>query len=236
MDDNYDLLQDLEDGLFETPRHPGNGGSSASQWRQCQQQQSEQASSMFGMLGNTMRRISDQYQGAQRDPLGDLDEQEESNLPPPADEEDEAVSESKNEDDEQEQAQRDAYAAEMHRLRLEIDALKRSNAALRQQQSLGSSAPAHPVATSHSSKFVRVYDVPDSLLLETQVSLSKAAYGKPGSSDYRKNKLMATASLSEKFGVARHKVTTDVEEGDQDKYARSTSHREERCTSSEGRS
>jgi hypothetical protein len=28
---------------------------------------------------------------------------------------------------------------------------------------------------------------------------------------------MATAPLSEKFGVARHKVTTDVEEGDQDK-------------------
>jgi hypothetical protein len=114
------------------------------------------------------------------------------------------------------QAQRDAYAADMHRLRLEIDALKRTNAFLRQQQSQGSSS-APPVATSHSSKFVRVYDVPDSALLETQVSLSKAAYGKPGSSDYRKNKLMATAPLSEKFGVARHKVTTDVEEGDQDK-------------------
>jgi hypothetical protein len=172
---------------------------------------------MFGLLGNTVRRISDQYQGAPRDPLGDLDEQEESSPPPPADEEEEAVSESKNEDVEQEQAQQDAYAAEMHRLRLEIDALKRSNAVLRQQQSQRSSASAQPVATSHSSKFVRVYDVPDSALLETQVSLSKAAYGKPGSSDYRKNKLMATAPLREKFGVARHKVTTDLEEGDQDK-------------------
>ena len=135
MDDNYDLLQDLEDGLFETPRNPGNDGSSASQWRQRQQQQSEQASSMFGLLGNTVRRISDQYQGAPRDPLGDLDEQEESSPPPPADEEEEAVRESKNEDDEQEQAQHDAYATEMHRLRLEIDALKRSNAVLSQQVS-----------------------------------------------------------------------------------------------------
>jgi hypothetical protein len=54
-------------------------------------------------------------------------------------------------------------------------------------------------------------------MLETQLTLPKAAYGKPGSSNFRKNMLMATYPLSEKFGVAKHKVITDIEEGDQNK-------------------
>jgi hypothetical protein len=47
----------------------------------------------------------------------------------------------------------------------------------------------------------------------------KEDYGEPGSSDYRKNMAMATAALSEKFGVARHKIVAGGEEGDQAKHA-----------------
>jgi hypothetical protein len=39
-------------------------------------------------------------------------------------------------------------------------------------------------------------------------------YGDPGSSYHRKNMLMATAAFSKKFGVAKHKVISDVKEGD----------------------
>jgi hypothetical protein len=54
-------------------------------------------------------------------------------------------------------------------------------------------------------------------MLETQVTLPKAAYGEPGSSDFCKNMLMAMYPLSEKFGVAKHNVITDIEEGDQNR-------------------
>ena len=46
------------------------------------------------------------------------------------------------------------------------------------------------------------------------VALKKENYGEPGTSDYRKNMAMATQALTEKFGVARHKIVADAEEGD----------------------
>ncbi len=51
------------------------------------------------------------------------------------------------------------------------------------------------------------------------MSLKKEDYGELGSSDYRKNRAMATALLAEKFGVARHKILTEAKEGDQSKYS-----------------
>ena len=82
----------------------------------------------------------------------------------------------------------------------------------RQQQALSSSSP-------QKAKFVLTYDVPDEDMLDLEVSLKKEDYGLPGSSDYRKNRAMATAALSEKFGVARHKILAAAEEGDQSKYS-----------------
>jgi hypothetical protein len=45
-------------------------------------------------------------------------------------------------------------------------------------------------------------------VLAIDVTLKKEDYGVPGLSDYRKNALMATAGLSEKFSVDRHKIVT----------------------------
>ena len=73
--------------------------------------------------------------------------------------------------------------------------------------------------TKQHSKFVLDEDVPDEDMLDVEVALKKEDYGAVGSSDYRKNRAMATAPLSEKFGVARHKVLASAEEGDQSKYA-----------------
>jgi len=78
---------------------------------------------------------------------------------------------------------------------------------------------APPKQTAQMRKFVRETPVDDGDLLTVDVTLRKEDYGEPGSSDYRKNMLMATASLPEKFGVARHKIVSDGEEGDRPKTA-----------------
>ena len=70
---------------------------------------------------------------------------------------------------------------------------------------------------SQKSKFVRETDVPDSLLLTVEVTLRKEDYGEPGTSEYRKNRQMATHALEQKFGVARHKIVSDAEDGDASK-------------------
>ena len=51
-------------------------------------------------------------------------------------------------------------------------------------------------------------------MFEVDVTLRKQDYGKPGSTEYRKNRDMATHPLAEKFGVARHKIVSDAKEGD----------------------
>ena len=79
------------------------------------------------------------------------------------------------------------------------------------------SAP--PISLGQLQKFVRDEAVPDSDMLNIDVTLRKEDYGAPGSSDYRKNMAMATAALSEKFGVARHKIVVGGEEGDRAKHA-----------------
>jgi hypothetical protein len=61
--------------------------------------------------------------------------------------------------------------------------------------------------------------VDDADMLDVDVTLRKEDYREPGTSDYRKNMLMATTSLSEKFGVAKHKLVTHAQEGDQEKSA-----------------
>ncbi len=206
LDPTFD---DLEDGLYSTPRGPGaNDGLAASGWRIHRQRQGTDTSSVLGYLGNTARRISDQFQGQSRQDstLGDLDE-----APEETNQEHEEDIHEENEDDPQDTADPDE---QLRRLRAQVAALTRANKSLQHKMTSTSSRPS---ITSHSSKFVRLSDVPDSDLLDTQVTLSKANYGQPGSSDYRKNMLMATTGLSEKFGVAKHKVISDTEAGDQDK-------------------
>jgi hypothetical protein len=79
---------------------------------------------------------------------------------------------------------------------------------------------APPKTTAQMRKFVREIPVDDADILHNSgVTLRKEDYGTPGSTDYRKNMLMATASLPEKFGVAKHKIVAGGEEGDQAKSA-----------------
>lgn len=74
------------------------------------------------------------------------------------------------------------------------------------------------VASLQQSKFVRSSDLDEYLMVNhLEVALRKEDYGVPGGPEYRKNMLSAVASLSDKFGVARHKVITSAEEGDQTK-------------------
>jgi hypothetical protein len=61
--------------------------------------------------------------------------------------------------------------------------------------------------------------VGDADMLNVDVSLRKEDYGEPNTSDYRKNMLIATTSLTEKFGVAKHKLVTRAQDGDQEKSA-----------------
>ena len=71
-------------------------------------------------------------------------------------------------------------------------------------------------ASPQKAKFVRDVDN-DVYAVNLQVALRKEDYGEPGSSEYRKNMASATYPLSEKFGVARHKVVTSAEDGDETK-------------------
>ncbi len=75
-----------------------------------------------------------------------------------------------------------------------------------------------PLSRQHS-KFVWAMDLPDDEMLDIEVSLKKEDYGELGSSDYQKNRAMATAPLMEKCGVSRHKILTEAKEGDQSKYS-----------------
>ena len=78
---------------------------------------------------------------------------------------------------------------------------------------------APPKSTKQLRKFVRDVPVDDADMLTIDVTLRKEDYGAPGSSDFRKNQAFATAGLHEKFGVARHKIVSGAEEGDQAKSA-----------------
>eukprot|EP00956_Cyclotella_meneghiniana_P013100 scaffold18785_cov21-Cyclotella_meneghiniana.AAC.1 len=71
-------------------------------------------------------------------------------------------------------------------------------------------------ASPQKSKFVREVDN-DICAVNIRVALCKEDYGEPGSSEYRKNMAAATYPLTEKFGVARHKVLSSAEEGDETK-------------------
>ena len=76
-----------------------------------------------------------------------------------------------------------------------------------------------PPPSRQHSKFVWAMDLSDDKMLDIEVSLKKEDYGELGSSDYQQNQAMATAPMSEEFGVARHKILTEAEEGDQSKYS-----------------
>eukprot|EP00956_Cyclotella_meneghiniana_P006044 scaffold7863_cov37-Cyclotella_meneghiniana.AAC.13 len=55
----------------------------------------------------------------------------------------------------------------------------------------------------------------DVCAVNVQVALCKEDYGEPGSSEHQKNMAAATHPLAEKFGVARHKVLSLAEDGDE---------------------
>ena len=57
-----------------------------------------------------------------------------------------------------------------------------------------------------SAKFVEEEDIPDEDIQGSDVILRKEHYGVPGTKEYRKNAVLATTPLAEKFGVACHRV------------------------------
>ena len=63
------------------------------------------------------------------------------------------------------------------------------------------------------SKFVLPEDILDVDIADADVILWKEHYGVPGSSDYRKNMMLATSLLSDKFGVASHKSIVKSQDG-----------------------
>lgn len=208
-DRNFD---DLEDGHFETPRAGGTSDGSTGSWR------SETAgrgqSVIASLLSGSARRISDQFAApyGQGEPLPDVQEDDED----VEEEIDTSAHEESKETDGDAPGTNEADLIAL--LKAELAALHSANARLRKAAASkpAASTPAR-APTAHASKFVRATAVPDSDMLETQVTLAKANYGEPGSSDFRKNMALATAALHDKFGVAKHKVLTDIEEGDQNK-------------------
>jgi hypothetical protein len=57
-------------------------------------------------------------------------------------------------------------------------------------------------------------DFLDADIADADATLRKEHYGVLGSSDYRKNMMLATFSLDDKFGVATHKTVIKSQEGD----------------------
>ena len=64
------------------------------------------------------------------------------------------------------------------------------------------------------SKFVLPEDLLDASITNADITLQKEHYGVPGLSDYRKNIVLATSPLSDKFGVASHKIIVKSQDGD----------------------
>ena len=71
-----------------------------------------------------------------------------------------------------------------------------------------------PNVVGQRSKFVLEEDILDVDITDADVTLLKEHDGVPGSSDYRKNTMLATSLLSDKFGVASHKIIVKSQDGD----------------------
>ena len=76
-------------------------------------------------------------------------------------------------------------------------------------------------AMGQRGKFVPNTDVPDSQMLDIDVCLRKQNYGIKGDRAFNQNMEMATAALDPKFGVAKHRIVTsinDINEGNQTNF------------------
>ena len=73
-----------------------------------------------------------------------------------------------------------------------------------------------PEVVGQRSKCVLADDVLDIDITDADVTLRKEHYGVPGSSDYRKNMMLATSPLSDKCGVASHKIIVKSQDGGSD--------------------
>ena len=60
------------------------------------------------------------------------------------------------------------------------------------------------------SKFVMLDDIPDSDIVDADVTPKKEHYGFPGSSNDHKNTAMATSPLEENVGVSSHKIVVSL--------------------------
>jgi hypothetical protein len=59
---------------------------------------------------------------------------------------------------------------------------------------------------SQNSKFVLEEDILDASIADANVTLRKEHYRVLTSSEYRKNMVLATSPLDDKFGVSSHKI------------------------------
>ena len=65
-------------------------------------------------------------------------------------------------------------------------------------------------------KFVRNTDVPDSQMLDIDVCLRKQNYGIEEDRAFNRNMEMVTAALDPKFGVAKHRIVTSINDTNED--------------------
>ena len=73
-------------------------------------------------------------------------------------------------------------------------------------------------AAGHASKFAMESEIPDDQIQGCDIILRQEHYDAPGTTEHRKNAILATTPLTEKFGVPRHKVISRAsgrQEGDQ---------------------
>ena len=71
-----------------------------------------------------------------------------------------------------------------------------------------------PKVVGQRSKFVLSEEIFDADIADADITLWKEHSGVPGSSDYRKNMVLATSLLTDKFGVASHKIIVKSQYGD----------------------
>lgn len=76
-----------------------------------------------------------------------------------------------------------------------------------------------PTTSLQMRTFFHAESIPDGDMLLINVTLKEEDYNVPISLNYRKNMAIVTMGLTEKFGVACHKIVTGREEGDQSESA-----------------
>ena len=84
-------------------------------------------------------------------------------------------------------------------------------------------------AAGHASKFVMESEIPDDQIQGCDIILRREHYGAPGTAEHRKNAILVTTPLTEKFGVPRHKVISRASGRQERRPSQLPTHTEASC-------